>query len=68
MYKLKKNVGSNIFSAQLFKIISHYKKIGKFKKWNVHGIMNTSGLFQSYKLGIKTVFAQLEVFFSSDYL
>ena len=27
MYKLKKIVGSNIFSAQFIKIISHYKKI-----------------------------------------
>ena len=28
VYKLKKIVGSNIFSAQFIKIISHYKKIG----------------------------------------
>ena len=28
VYKLKKIVGSNIFSAQVIKIISHYKKIG----------------------------------------
>ena len=28
VYKLKKIVGSNIFSGQLIKIISHYKKIG----------------------------------------
>ena len=28
MYKLKKTVGSNNFSAQFIKIISHYKKIG----------------------------------------
>ena len=28
LYKLKKIVGSNIFSAQFIKIISHYKKIG----------------------------------------
>ena len=28
MYKLKKIVGSNNFSAQFIKIISHYKKIG----------------------------------------
>ena len=28
VYKLKKIVGSNIFSAQYIKIISHYKKIG----------------------------------------
>ena len=27
-YKLKKIVGSNIFSSQFIKIISHYKKIG----------------------------------------
>ena len=28
VYKLKKIVGSNDFSAQFIKIISHYKKIG----------------------------------------
>ena len=28
LYKLKKLVGSNNFSAQIFEIISHYKKIG----------------------------------------
>ena len=28
VYKLKKIVGSNNFSAQCIKIISHYKKIG----------------------------------------
>ena len=28
MYKLKKIVGSNNFSAQFIKIISHYKTIG----------------------------------------
>ena len=28
MFKLKKIVGSNNFSVQLIKIISHYKKIG----------------------------------------
>ena len=28
VYKLKKVVGSNNFSAQFIKIISHYKKIG----------------------------------------
>ena len=28
VYKLKKIICSNIFSAQLIKIISHYKKIG----------------------------------------
>ena len=28
VYKLKKIVGSNNFSAQLIKIVSHYKKIG----------------------------------------
>ena len=28
VYKLKRIVGSNIFSAQFIKIISHYKKIG----------------------------------------
>ena len=28
MYKLKKIVGTNNFSAQFSKLISHYKKIG----------------------------------------
>ena len=28
VYKLKKIVGSNIFSAQFIKILSHYEKIG----------------------------------------
>ena len=28
MYKLKKSVGSNSFSAQFIKIISHHKMIG----------------------------------------
>ena len=30
VYKLKKIVGSNNFSAQFIKIISHYKKIGYY--------------------------------------
>ena len=30
MYKLKKIFGSNNFSAQFIKIISHYKKIGYY--------------------------------------
>ena len=30
MYKLKKTVGSNNFSARFIKIISHYKKIGYY--------------------------------------
>ena len=30
VYKLKKIVGSNIFSAQFIKTISHYKKIGYY--------------------------------------
>ena len=35
VYKLKKFVGSNNFSAQFIKIISHYKKIGnKLKRDN----------------------------------
>ena len=28
VYKLNKIVGSNIFSVQFIKVISHYKKIG----------------------------------------
>ena len=32
VYKLKKSVGFNIFSAQFIKIISHNKKVGKRAK------------------------------------
>ena len=40
MYKLKKIVGSNYFSAQFFKIISHYKKIG----YNINILQQTACL------------------------
>ena len=39
-YKLKKIVGSNNFSAQFIKIISHYKKIG----YNINVLQQTSCL------------------------
>ena len=39
-YKLKKIVGSNNFSAQFIKIISHYKKIG----YNINGMQLTACL------------------------
>ena len=35
VYKLKMIVGSNNFSAQFFKIISHYEKIG----YNINNLM-----------------------------
>ena len=38
VYKLKKIVGSNIFSAQFIKIISHYKKIG----YNINVMQQTA--------------------------
>ena len=38
MYKLKKIVGSNNFSAQFIKIISHYKNIG----YNVNVLQQTA--------------------------
>ena len=38
--KLKKIVGSNIFSAQFIKIISHYKKIG----YNINVLQQTACL------------------------
>ena len=41
MYKLKKIVGSNNFTAQFIKIISHYKKIG----YNVNVLQQTVCLF-----------------------
>ena len=38
VYKLKKIVGSNDFSAQFIKIISHYKKIG----YNINVLQQTA--------------------------
>ena len=40
VYKLKKIVGSNIFSVPFFKIISHYKKIGN----NINVLQQTACL------------------------
>ena len=40
VYKLKKIVGSNNFSAQLIKIVSHYKKIG----YNINVLQQTACL------------------------
>ena len=40
VYKLKKIVGSNYFSAQFIKIISHYKKIG----YNINVLQQTACL------------------------
>ena len=40
VYKLKKIVGSNNFSAQIIKIISHYKKIG----YNINVLQQTACL------------------------
>ena len=40
MYKLKKIVGSNNFSAQFIKIIPHYKKIG----YNIYVLQKTACL------------------------
>ena len=40
VYKLKKIVGSNNFSAQFIKIISHYKKIG----YNINVLQQTACL------------------------
>ena len=40
MYKLKKIVGSDNFSAQFIKIISHYKKIG----YNINVLQQTACL------------------------
>ena len=48
VYKLKKIVGSNNFSAQFIKIISHYKKIG----YNVNVLQQTACLVvNSIKVG-----------------
>ena len=41
MYKLKKIVGSDNFTAQFIKIISHYKKIG----YNINVLQQTVCLF-----------------------
>ena len=40
MYKLKKIEGSNTFSAQFLKIISHYQKIG----YNINVLQETACL------------------------
>ena len=40
MYKLKKIAGSNNFSEQFIKIISHYKKIG----YNINVLQQTACL------------------------
>ena len=40
VYKLKKIVGPNHFSAQIIKIISHYKKIG----YNINVLQQTACL------------------------
>ena len=40
LYKTKKIVGSNNFSAQFIKIISHYKKIG----YNIYVLQQTACL------------------------
>ena len=40
VYKLKKIVGSNNFSAQFLKIISHYKKVG----YNINVLQQTARL------------------------
>ena len=40
VYKLKKIVGSNNFSAQFIKIISHYKEIG----YNINVLQQTACL------------------------
>ena len=40
VYKLKKIVGSNNFSAQFIKIVSHYKKIG----YNINVLQQTACL------------------------
>ena len=40
VYILKKIVGSHDFSAQLIKVISHYKKFG----YNVNVLQQTAGL------------------------
>ena len=40
VYKLKKIIGSNNFSAQFIKIISHYKKIG----YNINVLQQTACL------------------------
>ena len=43
VYKLKKSVGSNNFSVQFMKIISHYKKIG----YNINVLQQTACLVVS---------------------
>ena len=49
VYKLKKIVGSNNFSAQFIKIISHYKKIG----YNINVLQQTACLVVKVSKGAK---------------
>ena len=44
VYKLKKIVGSDSFSAQFIKIISHYKKIG----YNINILQQTACLVGNF--------------------
>ena len=44
VYKLKKIVGSNNFSAQFIKIFSHYKKIG----YNINALQQTACLIKKF--------------------
>ena len=50
-YKLKKIVGSNNFSAQFIKIISHYKKIGHNIMVNPNTVGNFAFLFNYSPVG-----------------
>ena len=49
VYKLKKIVGSNNFSAHFIKIISHYKKIG----YNINVLQQTACLVVKVSKGAK---------------
>ena len=48
VYKMKKIVGSDNFSAQFIKIISHYKKIG----YNIDVLQQTACLFTVESLSL----------------
>ena len=62
VYKLKKIVGSNNFSAQLIKIISHYKKIG----YNINGGQPNHGWQLCFPLKLYVGGSDIRLYDSSD--
>ena len=66
VYKLKKIVGSNNFSAQFIKIISHYKQIG----YNINVLQQTACLVVNQIMvgNFAFLFNCTQVDLTSDYM